>query len=120
LRLPQDSGSSTAPREGLAVQAILELQKTLKPQRLAQILGSLHYLLAFNTEAQDYHFLVAPIDRTTLTGRRIEQLEQLINSEANGAVQVVSMGNLLFSAYRCGTMANPRRSCSITLPKQAS
>ncbi|KAK0724390.1 hypothetical protein B0H67DRAFT_550170 [Lasiosphaeris hirsuta] len=60
----------------------------LKPQRLAQILGSLHYLLAFNTEAQDCHFLVDLIDRTTLTSRRIRQLGQLINQDTNGAVQV--------------------------------
>lgn len=98
----------------------MELQKALKPQRLAQILGSLHYLLAFNTEAQDYHFLVDPIDRTTLTGRRIRQLEQLINQDTNGAVRVVGIGNLLFSAYRCGIMANPRGFCSITFLKQAS
>jgi len=117
---PQDSAGPTAPREWVAVQAILELQKTLKPQRLAQILGSLHYLLAFNTEAQDYHFLVDPIDRTTLTGRRIRQLEQLINQDTNGAIQVVSIGNLLFSAYPCGIMANLGGFYSITLLKPAS
>ncbi|KAK3379105.1 hypothetical protein B0T24DRAFT_694513 [Lasiosphaeria ovina] len=86
--LPQDSTDSAAPREWVAVQAILELQKALKPQRLAQILGSLHYLLTFNTEAQDYYFLVDPIDRTTLTGRRIKQLAKLINQNTNGAVRM--------------------------------
>ncbi len=71
------------------VQAILELQIATKPQRLSQILASLHYLLTFNTEAQDYHFIVDPIDREILTGRRIAQIQRLINRITNGAVIVV-------------------------------
>ncbi|KAK3363724.1 hypothetical protein B0T25DRAFT_528346 [Lasiosphaeria hispida] len=76
---------STVPSEFVAVQAI---QKAAKPQRLQQILASLHYLLTFNTEAQDYHFIVDPVDSAILTGRRIGQLERLINRVTNSTIQV--------------------------------
>jgi len=79
----------------IAVQAVLELQKVAKSQRLQQILASLHYLLTFNTDARDYYFIVDPIDRAILTGCRIGQLEQLINWTINGTVQMVCI-SLLF------------------------
>ncbi|KAK3349886.1 hypothetical protein B0T25DRAFT_633170, partial [Lasiosphaeria hispida] len=79
---------STVPSGLVAVQAILEVQKAAKPQRLRQILASLHYLLTFNTEAQDYHFIVDPVDSAILTGRRIGQLEQLINRITNSTVRL--------------------------------
>ncbi|KAK0754450.1 hypothetical protein B0T18DRAFT_399184 [Schizothecium vesticola] len=83
-----------------SVQAILELQKAAKPQRLQQILASLYYLLTFNTEAHNYYFIVDPIDRVILTGRHIAQLEQLINRIINGTVQVVRTGDPICSALQ--------------------
>ncbi|KAK0719321.1 hypothetical protein B0H67DRAFT_642685 [Lasiosphaeris hirsuta] len=85
---PQSSAISTVPSELVAVQAILEAQKAAKPQCFQQILASIYYLLAFNTEAQDYHFIVDPVDRGILSGRHIGQLEQLINRVTSSTVQV--------------------------------
>ena len=87
------------------------------------LVPSLHvYLLAFNTEAQDYHFLVDPIDSTTLTltDCRIRQLEQLINQKHQRCRSGGSTGNLFFSAYRCDIIANPWGFCRIKILKQTS
>ncbi|KAK3384706.1 hypothetical protein B0T24DRAFT_95125, partial [Lasiosphaeria ovina] len=73
------------PSELVAVQAILEVYK---PQRLRQIFASLCYLLAYNTDPQDYHFIVDPVDRPNLAGRGIEKFEQLINTSTSSAIQL--------------------------------
>lgn len=78
------------PSELVAVQAILEVYK---PQRLQQIFASLCYLLAYNTDPQDYHFIVDPVDIPNLAGCGIEKFEQLINTFTDSAIQLVSTGD---------------------------
>ena len=78
------------PSELVAVQAILEVHK---PQRLQQIFASLCYLLAYNTDPQDYHFIVDPVDRPNLAGCGIEKFEQLINTFTGSAIRMVSTGD---------------------------
>ncbi|KAK0732399.1 hypothetical protein B0T21DRAFT_368929 [Apiosordaria backusii] len=73
------------PSELVAVQAILEVDK---PQSLRQIFASLCYLLAYNTDPQDYYFIVDPVDRPNLAGRGIKKFEQLINTSTNSAIQL--------------------------------
>jgi len=75
------------PSEIVAVQAIL---KAYKPQRLWQIFASLCYLLVYNTDPQDYHFFVDPVDRPNLAGCGIEKFEQLINTSTYSAIRLVS------------------------------
>jgi len=86
----QDKAVSTTPSELVAVQAILEVYK---PQRLRQIFASLCYLLAYNTDPQDYYFIVDPVDRPNLAGRGLEEFERLINTSTNSAIRLVSTGD---------------------------
>jgi hypothetical protein len=78
------------PSELVAVQAILEVYK---PQRLRQISASLCYLLAYNTDPQDYYFIVDPVDRPILAGRGLEEFERLINKFTNSAIRLVRTGD---------------------------
>jgi len=78
------------PSELVAVQAILEVDK---PQRLRRIFASLCYLLSHNTDPQDYHFIVDPVDRPILAGRGLDKFEQLVNMCTNSTTQFVSAGD---------------------------
>lgn len=84
---------------GVSAEALGDLSPTQemdiapKPQRLRHVMATLHYLLAFNPQAQDYHFVVDPIDHHHIVREGFPQLAHLKQLLPCG-ISVVSTPNL--------------------------
>lgn len=93
--------------------------EVFKPQRLPQIFASLCYLLSYNTDPQDYYFIVDPVDRPNLAGGGLEKFERLINNSTNSTIQLVNTGDPVYPTAQSQYLIIRRGLYRASSPKQA-